>query len=172
MANNEWHPNSLDTRPLFSSFIIITSKCQPVYFALLQMIRYRCSRCCSFVNNRLEYLGTQICFLQGLFNWLAAVAVELLLPKERETASATVMNKCLASWLTCLIIWMLAFYNHHLSFYSDYFAMLRRFFGLFFQRYVLDRPIRPLSLLYIPSFFYSLYLTWKAFRSNPQLDDE
>jgi hypothetical protein len=125
-----------------------------------------------FSPPRLEYLGTQICFLQGLFHWLAAVAVELMLPKERETSSATVMNKCLASWLTSMIIWMLAFYNHHLSFYSDYFAMLRRFFGLFVKRYVFVYPIRPLSLLYIPSFLYSVYLTWKAFRSPAQLDDE
>ena len=97
--------------------------------------------------------------------------MELLLPKTNETESAKRMNKCLAAWLVSLIVWMLAFYNHHLSFYSDYFAMLKRFFGLFLTRYVYGE-FRPLSLFYIPSFFYSVKLTWKAFRSPPDDDDD
>lgn len=125
-----------------------------------------------FDDFRLEYLGTQICFLQGLMHWLAAVAIELVLPKEKETKSAKVMNKCLAAWLSSMVVWMLAFYNHHLSFYSDYFSMLRRFFWLFAQRYFLEKPIRPLSLLYVPSFLYSAWLTIQAFRSPPELDEE
>lgn len=122
-------------------------------------------------KKRFEYLATQICFLQGLLNWLAAVAVELCLPRDGETKSAKLMNKCLAGWLTSLMFWMLAFYNHHLNFYSDYASMVGRFFTLFLTKYVTEFPIRPLSLLYIPSFFYSLRLTWKAFRS-PAEDDE
>jgi len=121
---------------------------------------------------RLEYLTTQICFLQGLIHWLGAVAVELLLPKSAETKSAQNMNRCLAGWLATMVIWMVAFYNHHLSFYSDYFTMLRRFTFLMVQRYVFETPIRPLSLLYIPSFLFSVRSTWKAFRSPAEQDDD
>jgi Na+/H+ antiporter NhaA len=126
----------------------------------------------AFRSDRFEFLTTQICFLQGLLNWLAAVAVDLVLPKEKETKSARRMNKCLAAWLISMIIWMLAFYNHHLSFYSDYFGMIRRWIGLFVGRYITPKPIRPLSFLYIPSFLYSIGLTWKAFRSPPEQDEE
>ena len=121
---------------------------------------------------RLEYLTTQICFLQGLFHWLAAVAIELQLPKRGETTSAKRMNRCLTAWLLTLILWMLAFYNHHLSFYADYFSMIQRWLRLFIQKYVFHAPIRPLSLLYIPATLYSINLTWKAFRSRPELDKE
>ena len=121
---------------------------------------------------RFEMLTTQICFLQGLFNWLAAVAVELVLPKDKETKSARRMNKCLAGWLTSMMIWMLAFYNHHLSFYRDYFSMLVRFSRLFVKIYILERPIRPMCLLYFPSLLYSGWLTYRAFRSPPDDDEE
>jgi hypothetical protein len=117
-------------------------------------------------------LTTQICFLQGLLNWLAAVAVDLVLPMEKETKSARRMNKCLVGWLTSMILWMLAFYNHHISFYSNYFTMLCRFGRLFVQVYLTDRPLRPMSLLYFPSILYSVWLTWKAFRSPPEQDEE
>lgn len=122
--------------------------------------------------HRFEYLTTQICFLQGLFNWLAAVAIELVLPKAKETESANRMNRCLAAWLTSMIVWMLAFYNHHLSFYSDYATMLWRWSALFVKNYFFERPIRPLSLIYIPAMGYSAWMTWKAFRSAPELDEE
>ena len=116
-------------------------------------------------------LTTQICFLQGLLNWLAAVAVELVLPKDKETKSARRMNKCLAGWLASMMIWMLAFYNHHLSFYSSYGSCVRRFLVLFLKRYVFQQPMRPMSFLYIPAFFYSCWLTVKAFRSPPEQDE-
>lgn len=121
---------------------------------------------------RFEFLTTQICFLQGLFHWLSAVAVELILPKDAETKSARRMNQCLAGWLISLILWMLAFYNNHLTFYSDYASMLRRFFGIFFRRYVLARPFRPMSVLYGPSFVFSSLLTWRAFNSPAHEDGD
>eukprot|EP00934_Nitzschia_sp_Nitz4_P007320 Nitzschia sp. Nitz4//scaffold79_size90958//87558//90409//NITZ4_005042-RA/size90958-augustus-gene-0.180-mRNA-1//-1//CDS//3329558300//7310//frame0 len=99
-------------------------------------------------HHEFEYLTTQICFLQGLFHWLAAVAMELMLPKEKESIAAQRMNHCLAAWLGSLLLWMLAFYNNHLSFYSDYAAMLSRFAALFTARYLKVRPLRPMSLLY------------------------
>mmetsp|Transcript_13875 Transcript_13875/g.33562 ORF Transcript_13875/g.33562 Transcript_13875/m.33562 type:complete len:311 (+) Transcript_13875:61-993(+) len=121
-------------------------------------------------HHEFEYLATQICFLQGLINWLGAVAIELVMPKESETKSARRVNLCLSSWLMSLVVWILAFYNHHLSFYSDYAHMLKRLFCLFVQRYFLEW--RPLKLLYIPSFLGSTFLTWKAFRSRPEEDKE
>jgi len=121
-------------------------------------------------HHEFEYLATQICFLQGLINWLGAVAIELIMPRESETKSARRVNMCLSSWLGSLVIWILAFYNHHLSFYSDYSHMLKRLFFLFFKRYIVEW--RPMKLLYIPSFLGSSWLTWKAFRSPPEEDDE
>jgi hypothetical protein len=123
-------------------------------------------------HHELEYLTTQICFLQGLFNWLGAVAIEMILPRPTETRTARRMNKCLAGWLVSFMIWMLAFYNNHLSFYSDYLSMLRRFVALFLQDYFLGRPWRPLSLLYGPAFAASSILTWKAFSSPPEDDED
>lgn len=123
-------------------------------------------------HHELEYITTQICFLQGLFNWLGAVAIEMIIPKPSETKSAKRMNKCLAGWLFSFIIWMLAFYNNHLSFYSDYMTMLRRFAILFVKDYFLARPFRPLSFLYGPAFAASSFLTWRAFTSPPEEDDD
>lgn len=121
-------------------------------------------------SSRFEYLTTQICFLQGLFHWLAAVAVELVLPKDTETMSARRMNKCLSGWLVSLMLWMLAFYNNHLSFYSSYMTMIRRFVCLFVRRYLFCE-FRPMGLLYGPSFVISSVLTWRAFNSPPEDDD-
>ena len=119
-----------------------------------------------FVTNRLEYLFTQISFLQGLLHWLGAVAVDMVLPKPTETASAKRMNKCLAGWLITLIISIMAFYNDHINFYSDYLSMIRRFLVLLIRKH----RFRPMSLLYVPSFIISLILTWQAFTSPAKED--
>ena len=105
-------------------------------------------------------------------NWLAAVAVELVIPKPSDTKSAKRMNKCLAGWLVSLILWMLAFYNNHLTFYRDYVHMLRRFFALFVTTYIRTTSFRPLSLLYGPSFLISSFLTYRAFKSPPEEDED
>ena len=63
-------------------------------------------------HHEFEYLTIQIGFLQGLFNWLIAVALQQIIPKkEKETKSAQRMNKCMAGIVT-LCIWIQAFYNH------------------------------------------------------------
>jgi hypothetical protein len=110
--------------------------------------------------------------LQGLLNWLGAVTVELILPKPKETTSATRLNKALASWLISFTLWMLAFYNSHVNFYSDYACMMKRFFVLFVRRYITHRPIRPMAFLYVPSFLISSVLTWRAFATPPEADDD
>jgi hypothetical protein len=122
-------------------------------------------------STRFEFLTTQICFLQGLFNWLGAVAIELVLPREGETKSAQRMNRCLAGWLVSMCFWMLAFYNNHLSFYSDYSSMIKRFVVLFVKDYFWQWPIRPLSLIYGPAMMIAGRLTWIAFRSPPEQDE-
>lgn len=114
----------------------------------------------------MEYLFTQISFLQGLIHWLGAVIVDLLLPKPEETVSAKRMNKCLASWMVTLVLFIMAFYNDHINFYSDYATMIRRFLVLLFR----SHKFKPMSLLYYPSFVVSQYLTWRAFTSNPKED--
>jgi hypothetical protein len=103
---------------------------------------------------------------------LGAVTVELILPKPKETTSAKRLNKALAAWLISFTLWMLAFYNSHVNFYSDYATMLKRFFVLFWQKYIVEVPIRPMALLYGPAFLVSSFLTWRAFLTPPEEDDD
>jgi len=123
-------------------------------------------------HHELEYLTTQICFLQGLLNWLGAVSLELLLPRPNENKTSRKMNQCLAGWLFSFMIWMVAFYNNHLSFYSDYMSMLKRFVILFVKDYFFGKSFRPLSILYGPAFAISSFWTWRAFSSPPEDDEE
>mmetsp|Transcript_13635 Transcript_13635/g.20760 ORF Transcript_13635/g.20760 Transcript_13635/m.20760 type:complete len:299 (-) Transcript_13635:212-1108(-) len=123
-------------------------------------------------HHELEYLTIQITFLQGLYNWLAAVAMEMLIPKKNETKSARRMNQALASGVMSLVFWITAFYNHHLNFYSDYAAMIRRCVVLFFKTYFPPlRSFRPMSLLYGPSFVFSGALLWRAFNTSSTEED-
>lgn len=119
---------------------------------------------------RFEFLTTQVCFLQGLLNWLGAVAIDLALPKESETKTAKRVNFSLASWLGTLIVFMLAFFNHHNSFYSDYGSMVKRLFVLGFKHYLGE--FRPLSVLYVPAIIGSTILTWKSFTSRSEEDED
>ena len=103
---------------------------------------------------------------------MAAVAIDLALPKKSETKSAKRMNGALAGWLLSLMVWMMAFYNNHLRFYSDYAHMLYKFGLLFVRRYIITTPFRPLSLLYVPSFLVSSVLTWRAFNTKAEEDED
>lgn len=123
-------------------------------------------------HHEFEYLTIQISFLQGLFNWLAAVVIENLIPQENETKGARLMNKCISSWLVSLIFWIMAFYNNHLNFYSDYATMLWRYSFLFVKKYVTCWPLRPMSLLYIPSIIVSTLFTFVAFTNPDDQDSE
>jgi hypothetical protein len=123
-------------------------------------------------HHEFEYLTICVAFLQGLFHWLAAVALEIIVPKPNEGLSSKRMNACLASCLATLSFWILAFYNHHLDFYGDYGGMVKRVLILFFKRYVWNWPPRVMAFFYIPSFFMSIALAWRAFNTPPELDDE
>eukprot|EP00980_Cylindrotheca_fusiformis_P010166 scaffold2261_cov124-Cylindrotheca_fusiformis.AAC.14 len=120
--------------------------------------------------NRFEFLTTQVCFLQGLLNWLGAVAIELALPKPSETKTAKRVNTCLASWLSTLIIFMLAFFNHHNTFYSDYGSMVKHLFILGVKHFLGE--FRPLSVLYVPAIAFSCFLTWKTLKGPIDEDDD
>lgn len=123
-------------------------------------------------HHEFEYLTICVAFLQGLFHWLAAVALEVIVPKPNEGLSSKRMNACLASCLLTLSFWILAFYNHHLTFYGDYFGMVKRVLFLFCKSFLWNWPPRPMSLFYVPSFFVSLTLAWRAFNTPPELDDD
>eukprot|EP00977_Amphora_coffeiformis_P003733 scaffold742_cov165-Amphora_coffeaeformis.AAC.9 len=123
-------------------------------------------------HHEFEYLTISVGFLQGLIHWLAAAALEIIIPKPGEGLSSKRMNKCLASCLATLVFWILAFYNNHLTFYGDYFGMVRRFICLFTKRYLLNWPPRFMAFFYVPSFFLSLWFAWKAFTTPPELDNE
>jgi len=126
-------------------------------------------------HHEFEYLTIQLGFLQGLLHWLAAVGLEVFLPKRGDTKSARRMNNFMASCLLSLIFWIMAFYNHHLSFYSDYAHMVKRYFILFAGRYfgfLRGGEFRPMCLLYGPSFLLSAVLGWKAFDVGNRDDDD
>jgi hypothetical protein len=123
-------------------------------------------------HHEFEYLTIRIAFLQGLFHWLAAVAMEFVVPQEGENVSARRMNAFMASCLFSLILWILGFYNHHLAFYGDYGGMLRRYAVLFAKKFFGSWPPRPMTWLYGPSFAASIVLGWRAFTSPPDLDKD
>jgi hypothetical protein len=121
-------------------------------------------------HHEFEYLTIEIGFLQGLFHWLGAVALEILIPKKNERLSARKMNGFMASCLFTLCLWILAFYNNHIPFYGDYGDMLRRYAFIFYRRFF--GTFRPMSLMYGPSALVSGVLGWRAFHSNPELDED
>ena len=123
-------------------------------------------------HHEFEYLTITVAFLQGLFHWLAAAALEIIIPKPGEGLSSKRMNKCLASCLATLCFWILAFYNHHLTFYGDYFGMVRRVLCLFTKSFLLNWPPRFMAFFYVPSFCMSLWFAWKAFSTPPEFDNE
>ena len=70
-------------------------------------------------NHEFEYLTSRVMFLQGLLHWLAAVALDVVIPKPREGAAARKMNQ----------LHMLEFggnHSHHCQFlqWSEYGVVL------------------------------------------------
>jgi len=139
--------------------------------AAAKQVGYSCPLGLLFHHHEFEYLAIQINFLQGLFHWLAAVALELFVPKPQEGTSSKKMNVFMASCLGSLCLWILSFYNHHIPFYSDYGSMLLRYFQLGRRRFF-GSTFRPMSLLYGPSLIYSAVLGYRAFNSRPELDTD
>mmetsp|Transcript_18953 Transcript_18953/g.41009 ORF Transcript_18953/g.41009 Transcript_18953/m.41009 type:complete len:295 (+) Transcript_18953:298-1182(+) len=109
-----------------------------------------------------EYLTIRICFLQGLFNWLGAIALSFAIPSGESPETRKMNNFVAASVLTvlCLII---AFYDNHLTFYDNYFAMVWRWMSVAWPRFFWRWPPRRLAYVYIPSALTSVYYGIIAF---------
>lgn len=121
-------------------------------------------------NHEFEYLTSRITFLQGLFHWLAAVAIDAAIPKEGEGESAKNMNLFIASSLVTLILFMVSFYNDHLTFYNNYFTMLAKYSHTFFVKFFLHWPPRPMFFLFFPAFVSTCVLGYRAFTTPSDLD--
>jgi hypothetical protein len=109
-----------------------------------------------------EYLTSRLCFLQGLLNWLASVALEHTIPRKGEGKAAIRMNRFVATSLATLIICLFSFYNAHLTFYQNYFHMCSRWFHVSAKRYFGQWPPRPMMFLYLPGCIMSVYTGIRA----------
>jgi hypothetical protein len=121
-------------------------------------------------NFEFEFLTARICFLQGLFNWLASVAFEILIPKSGESKSVRYMNRFISSSLVTIIIGMLSFLNSHLYFYVNYGNMLRRYAVVCFQKYFC--PPTVMSFVLIPAVLITIIFGIQAFMSPPMDDGQ
>lgn len=121
-------------------------------------------------NFEFEFLTARITFLQGLFNWLGSVALEILIPRRMEGQSTRRMNRFISSSLLTIVIAMLSFLNQHVIFYNSYGEMLRRYAVLWFERFVW--PPRPLTLLFVPAMSMTAFFGYRAFISPPDDVDE
>lgn len=139
-------------------------------------------------NFEFEYLSARIAFLQGLLNWIMAIAITHILPngESREmrpinkfigsslilSMSRHVINDVMMdtpshplslSLLQTAVTLMLAFYNSHLSFYGNYFLMLSRWVHVVLKRFVLVWPPRPSILLTVPCLVKTAMFGYEAF---------
>ena len=117
-----------------------------------------------------EYLTSRISFLQGLLNWIGAVAIEHTIVKEGEGKAALAMNRFIASSLVLLMALLLSFYNNHMTFYTNYGAMCWRWCTVAFDRYLSHWPPRAMSLIYVPAAVSSIYLLAQALRKETPVD--
>jgi len=134
-------------------------------------------------------LTSRVTFLQGLFNWLASVALQFTIRQPEESEAAHHMNLHIASWLITMILVIVQFYNDHITFYRSckYRLVLRcctrsmvaivlskhshqascfvvstdgwmlwTYVVVAFKRYVWRWPIRPMTLLTVPSMAVSI----------------
>ena len=111
-------------------------------------------------NWEFEYLTARIAFLQGLFHWLAAVSLELLIPKPGEGKAAR-MNYFTASSLGTNLVAMVSFLNRHMTFYDNYFHMWRNYLGVCFRHFIW--PIRPLTAVLLPMMGLTIFFGVRAF---------
>mmetsp|Transcript_13803 Transcript_13803/g.20212 ORF Transcript_13803/g.20212 Transcript_13803/m.20212 type:complete len:306 (-) Transcript_13803:175-1092(-) len=121
-------------------------------------------------NHEFEYLTARITFLQGLFHWLIATALEVAVPKQGEGEAARKMNRFISSSLFTIILFMLSFYNSHMTFYENYFMMLVEYSKECWERFFWRWPPRPMMMFYGPALIVSGYFGMQAFESPPQYD--
>jgi hypothetical protein len=113
-------------------------------------------------NFEFEYLTSRITFLQGLLNWMAAIALGHWLPAKGESKATRKMNKMIAFMLLTTIVLMVSFYNAHMTFYPNYGAMLTRWCAVTFKRFLCRWPPRPLAVIFVPCFLASLFFGYEA----------
>jgi hypothetical protein len=118
-------------------------------------------------NYELEFLTIFVTFLQGIVNWIAAIAMEHIIPKKGDNVAARKMNRLVGSSLFMVIIYMLAMVNNRAAHYGNYFNMVKRLATLIFSQ--LSRGAF-LSRLGGATFVYSLYLTVTMFL--PEREDK
>lgn len=91
----------------------------------------------------------RITFLQGILNWLGAIALGHILPSG-ESIDSRVMNQFIGLSLLLLMVVMLAFYNNHMNFYSNYAGMLSRWISVCWTNFVWTWPPRPSIVFSVP----------------------
>lgn len=123
-------------------------------------------------NFEFEYLTSRITFLQGLLNWLGAIAIEFIMPNPGESAASRKMDKFGGFLLINIILIMLSFYNGHMNYYPNYFSMLSRWISVAWTRYVWRYPLRPMMILLGPSMIYTAFLGYEAFTAKSDDDDD
>jgi len=123
-------------------------------------------------NHEFEYLTARITFLQGLFHWLLATAMEVLLPKKGEGETAERMNRFIGYSLVTIILLMLSFYNAHMTFYHNYFHMISVYCKVLWHRFFWRWPPRFMSFFYIPALVLTIREGWYAFTSPHDLDGD
>eukprot|EP00592_Proboscia_alata_P007946 CAMPEP_0194353492 /NCGR_PEP_ID=MMETSP0174-20130528/1807_1 /TAXON_ID=216777 /ORGANISM="Proboscia alata, Strain PI-D3" /LENGTH=294 /DNA_ID=CAMNT_0039122063 /DNA_START=47 /DNA_END=931 /DNA_ORIENTATION=+ len=123
-------------------------------------------------NFEFEYLTSRITFLQGLLNWLGAIAIEFIIPDPRESVASRKMDKFGGFLLINIILIMLSFYNGHMNYYPNYFMMLSRWISVAWTRYVWRWPLRPMMILLGPSMIYTTFLGYEAFTAKSDDDDD
>lgn len=117
-------------------------------------------------NFEFEYLTARISFLQGLLNWLGAIALAYFVRERKENLSTQRMNRFLGTTMFSTILLMVSFYNNHMTFYPNYWYMLGHWFAISWKRFIWCWPPRPMAFLFVPMAVLSAYLGIKAFADS------
>ncbi|KAG7338352.1 hypothetical protein IV203_028600 [Nitzschia inconspicua] len=145
------------------------------YVPVIQQLSPRPTSALEFMRQcfEFEYLTARICFLQGLLNWLASVAIEYTIPHKNRGRAGREMDVFFACSLSTLLVLLLAFYNRHLTFYDNYWEMLLRWMCLTRKRFFQPRP---LAFIYVPmtilSFVTGIKALWPEKDGNLIDDDD
>jgi hypothetical protein len=117
-------------------------------------------------NFEFEYLTARLTFLQGMINWLLAIALDHLIPSHEESQSTRLMNTFIASCLLTTLTLILAFYNGHMVRYRNYGHMCMVWARMTVGRFFMAWPPRPLSFVFVVMASNSLYRGYKAMTYN------
>lgn len=113
-----------------------------------------------------EYLACRICFLQGLVNWLSAIALQHAIPKVSDSASARRMNQFVSASLISLVLMMMSVYNANSEF-NNYLQMLLRFVAIVATKFYGGWPPRLAPVLTVPALVVATALGVRALFAPP-----